>query len=374
LLAPFGFYGWGNIGDEATLQGFAKVVGSARQPFQVWVAAQNPKHTAKVEPTFRYFHSNARPWLRSWLRYRTSARVIAGGTPIMDCLGEWPLSDLVPLVDEARASGKPLAFVGSGTERLERDTSRRIVGELFAPIVRFWTVRSEPDEARLLEYGVPASRVSVAADMAWLLEPVSGDWGAEQLSAWDIPRGRLVGVNLMNERPVRERHPELFEVMGQWLDQLVESHDAWILFFCNDARNGVGFDRAAALRALSAMKRRDRTFLLPNTYWPPQRMMSLLANCYMNVSMRYHFCMFSALQGVPFVALQRSDKVVDLCGDLAWPYGLDLGGLDAEKLLELYETIDSRYEHSVQHLRSRIPDLRRRATRNIDALDMLIEP
>ena len=45
-------------------------------------------------------------------------------------------------------------------------------------------------------------------------------------------------------------------------------------------------------------------------------MMSLIANCRLTLGMRYHFCLFSALQDVPFVALQRSDKVADLCWDL----------------------------------------------------------
>jgi polysaccharide pyruvyl transferase WcaK-like protein len=48
-------------------------------------------------------------------------------------------------------------------------------------------------------------------------------------------------------------------------------------------------------------------------------MMSIVACCTLTISMRYHFCMFSALQQVPFIAIERSTKLSDLCSDLDWP-------------------------------------------------------
>ena len=48
LVAPFGFYGWGNIGDEATLQGFARLMAGSPPKPRVWVASQNPRHTARA--------------------------------------------------------------------------------------------------------------------------------------------------------------------------------------------------------------------------------------------------------------------------------------------------------------------------------------
>lgn len=372
LFAPFGFYGWGNIGDEATLQGFARLLSRSPQRFRVWVGSHNPRHTARVEPSFQYFHAAVSDWRRLWADYRASAVVVAGGTPIMDCLGDWPLCEVVPLVEEANHRGRPIVFVGSGTERLQREESRRIIADRVAPIVRSWTVRSEPDEARLIEYGVPPERVRVAADMAWLLELVSPDWGRQQLRSWGVSTtGRLVGVNLMNEKPVRDRHPHLFQTIAGFLDNLVENCGVSILFLANDVRETIGLDRAATLQTLAAMKHRDRTFLAPNEYWPPNKMMSLIANCDVTVSMRYHFCLFSALQGVPFIALQRSDKVADLCWDLDWSFGTDLNGLGVEDLIALYEALDSQRPAAVNHLSARIPLLRERASGNMIALESL---
>ena len=372
LLAPFGFYGWGNIGDEATLQGFAQLVDRSPHRFRVWVGSHNPRHTARVEPSFRYFYHPFSDWTRRWANYRTSAVVVAGGTPIMDCHGDWPLDEVVPLIEAAHHRGRPIVFVGSGTERLQRKESRRIMADRVAPIVRYWTVRSEPDEARLIEYGVPPERVRVAGDMAWLLEPVSSDWGRQQLESWGVSTaGRLVGVNLMNEKPVRDRYPQLVRTIAEFLDDLVENFDVSILFLANDVRETVGLDRATTLQTLGVMKHRDRTFLAPNEYWSPQKMMSLIANCDVTVSMRYHFCLFSALQGVPFLSLNRSDKVADLCWDLEWPFETGLNELRACDLVEKFDRIHRDPASANSLLRKQVPVLRARAEANMISLNLL---
>jgi hypothetical protein len=68
-------------------------------------------------------------------RRRPRAHVIVGGTPIMDVLGHWPLSELVPHIEWAARREKPVGFVGTGTERLHRDDSRRLMREVLAPRV-----------------------------------------------------------------------------------------------------------------------------------------------------------------------------------------------------------------------------------------------
>jgi polysaccharide pyruvyl transferase WcaK-like protein len=372
LLVPFGFYGWGNIGDEATLQGFARLVNRSPYRFRVWVGSHNPRHTARVEPSFRYFYHPFNDWTRRWANYRIAAVVVAGGTPIMDCHGDWPLDEVVPLIEAAHHRGRPIVFIGAGTERLQRKESRRIMADRVAPIVQYWTVRSEPDEARLIEYGVAPERVCVAGDMAWLLEPVSSDWGRQQLESWGVSTaGRLVGVNLMNEKPVRDRHPQLFRLIAEFLDDLVENFGVSILFLSNDVRETIGLDRAATLQTLGMMKHRDQTFLAPNEYWSPEKMMSLIANCDVTVSMRYHFCLFSALQGVPFLSLNRSDKVADLCWDLKWPFETGLDELKACDLVEKFDRIHRDSASANSLLRKQIPVLRARAETNMISLNLL---
>lgn len=42
LVAPFVFYGWGNIGDESTLQGFARLLAKGPVRATAWVGSRAP--------------------------------------------------------------------------------------------------------------------------------------------------------------------------------------------------------------------------------------------------------------------------------------------------------------------------------------------
>jgi len=61
-------------------------------------------------------------------------------------------------------------------------------------------------------------------------------------------------------------------------------------------------------------------------------MMSIIGQCKLTISTRYHFCLFSAVQGTPFLPLKRSDKLIDLSEDLAWPHGCTIRELDSDLL------------------------------------------
>lgn len=375
LVVPFGFYGAGNIGDESTLQGFARLVARSGNGTRVRVASRNPVHTARIEPSFKYYRAighDPRSW---WARYQSEAYAIVGGTPIMDVLGAWPLSEVAPLVSAARAEGKPIVFVGTGTEGLQQEESRRIISGVLAPAVKHWSVRSASDRKRLVSYGVSPDQVTVAADLAWSLEPVSPDFGRQYLKRLGVNGDQpLFGVNVNNEGFVLEQAPHLFETIARGMDVLVEKYDAKILFLCNEVREDESFDKAAARQVLARMRHRDRAVFVPNEYWSPQQMLSLIGNCRATLSTRYHFCLFSALQGVPFIAIKRSDKVGDLCWDMNWPYEVSLSAAEAPRLLDMFSEIEVRRQSLVRSLGERVLLMRKRAFTNMAALKVLEQP
>jgi polysaccharide pyruvyl transferase WcaK-like protein len=372
LIVPFGFYGWGNIGDEATLQGFARLVGSRRPRSPAWIASRNPAHTARVEPSFRYYAAEGRDLRARWAQYRSDAVAFAGGTPIMDGLGEWPLAVVAPLVEAAAERGRRVAFVGIGTEGLHRTASRDLVAKRLAPHVEQWTVRSIHDRARLTSWGVSPDRVTVAADMAWMLPPATTDFGRGHLGALHVrDDASIVGVNVNNEAVILEREPQFFETLASFLDDLIEARGVHVLFFCSEIRPDPEYDHASAQRVRAAMRHGPATTIFPNQYWSPQQLQSLIACCQLVLSTRYHVCLFSALQQVPFVALQRSDKVRDLCTDIEWPHGLTLGNIRSAALHEHAERIEREPAAARAHLLKMAEDRRQDSQKNQAALDAL---
>lgn len=320
LVLPFGFYGAGNIGDEATLKGFARLLALTGVSARVSVASRNPSHCAQVEPAFGYFSPGGRDPRRYWAKLMASAHAIVGGTPIMDVLGGWPLCELTPLVQAMDRWKTPMTFIGVGVESLRLAQSRQIVADEIAPRVKHWTVRSDRDRERLITFGVPEEVVTTTADLAWLIEPAPAGFGLEQLKEWGIEfRGPLIGVNLVNENSVFDERPDLADQLAVALDGFIENLGAEVIFLSNEVREDSTFDKAAAGRVMAQMKYANHAVLAPNKYFSPQEMMSVIGCCCLTLSMRYHFCLFSALQQVPFIAIERTDKISDLCWDLEWP-------------------------------------------------------
>lgn len=372
LVAPFGFYGWGNIGDEATLNGFARLLQDTGFPARADIGSQNPRHTSRVEPRFAYFNAQGRDWRRSWAKFRAQAHALVGGTPIMDVLGKWPLNEVRQHVLAASRHRRPMVSVGIGTEELRTEKARALVRQDLAPRVRHWSVRCERDAQRLREYGVPAERVTVAADMAWLIPPADAEFGRRQLADWGLPPGpRVIGINMVDENQMLSGNPALVDAIAQGLDELVRREDVRLLFLANEVRQEPGFDTAAAGLILRQMKHREQAVLAPAHYFAPREMMSIIACCAATLSMRYHFCLFSALQGTPFVAIERSGKVRDLSWDLGWSGRIAPEQLTAEALVAQLAGQWSDPAAAAAHLSRGQATLRERALRNVEALAAL---
>jgi polysaccharide pyruvyl transferase WcaK-like protein len=129
--------------------------------------------------------------------------------------------------------------------------------------------------------------------------------------------------------------------MAVTLDALIEEFDARVLFLCAEVRRDDEFDYAAAEKVRGRMKRSEGAFILPPEYLSPRQIMAIIGCCDLVISMRYHVCLFSATQGVPFVAIERSDKLSDLCTDLGWhmrvgmPFDVNTGPLEHGRRLLL---------------------------------------
>jgi polysaccharide pyruvyl transferase WcaK-like protein len=372
LVVPFGFYGCGNIGDEATLNGFASLVARLSPSTHVSICSRNPSHTAQTEPTFRYFGSSGID-VRRWLaKITASAHVFAGGTPVQDVLGDWPLCEVAPLVQASDQQGVPLTFVGVGVEGLRHDRSRKILAERIVPRVRHWSVRSARDRERLLSWGVSSEAVTVAADMAWLIDPVSDGFGTNLLARLGVGRQQLlIAVNLVNENHIFDKQPELVAAFATGLDVLIEKTDARVVFVAQEVRDEPTFDTASALRVKACMARGDRAIVVPTEYFSPRQLMSIIGCCDLSISMRYHFCLLTSLQGKPFIAIQRTDKLADLCWDLGWDAATRPADTTADSLIEHGLQLLTDGTVSQGQLKRRVEGMRERALNNLVALEAL---
>ena len=172
--------------------------------------------------------------------------LLIGGTPVMEGWGlEWPLGANAGKLQLCHELQKSVAALGVGVDQLEDPEALQMFQEYYLPIAS-WSVRSRHCKRSLLEMGVPAEKVVVGADWAWLLDPrIETEWADEQLRKSGATTSRLpIGINLVNE--IWKDNLQMKKVWGALLDRLIEKYDAQVFFFCNESREGEYFDQAAA--------------------------------------------------------------------------------------------------------------------------------
>jgi polysaccharide pyruvyl transferase WcaK-like protein len=365
IVVPWGIFGAGNIGDESMLQGFARIISQIPGIKKIQVASRNPAQTARAEPSLRYYKYKGLSLSQKLLINRSRVCLIVGDTPITDEVGDWPLEELALLVGYARRKRKIVVFIGIGTEPLQAKKSERIVSRILAPNVAAWSVRSDFDRDRLIGYGVAPENISVAADMAWLVEDAASDFGKEFLSRLnrDIS-GPLLGVNATNFAYIERLNRNWFKELAAFLDWLIQTRNISVLFLCNEIRCDERFDQSAGKRVLDHMRHQNRAFLCPNRYFTPQEMLSLIGCCWMTLGMRYHFLVFSAMKGVPFIGINRSAKMDDLCSDMEWPFCLSLPEFCLSRVQHAFSEIENTKEKYTAHLRHYSDIMRKRALLN----------
>ena len=222
--------------------------------------------------------------------------------------------------------------------------------------------------------GASDDAITVAADMAWLIDPVTNVFGREQLARLGVDLQRpLVAVNVVNENNVFDHQPHLVDELASALDSVIQQMDARAIFLAQEVRDEPTFDTAAATRVIARMTLSDRAVLIPNEYYSPRELMSIIDCCALSISMRYHFCVLTALQGVPFIAIERTDKLSDLCWDLEWRAALKTSEIEAKTLINHAQRLTEDTGAVRAGLRRRARAMRDRSLRNVLALSALRE-
>ncbi len=379
-LLVTGHYGFGNTGDEAILA--ALVAGLRRRlpAVRIVVLSGDPDQT-------RHRHGvNAVPW-RDPLSIAEEVRrcnlvVIGAGGLFQDYDGVEAGTLLTPRHGGitfyagpailAALAGKPVALYGLGCGPLDSEEGRRIVAAVGRAAARI-SVRDEGSRALLTALGVPAARITLSADPAFLLAP-------ERIRPEDVligmgiePRAPIVGVAL---RPWSHGvEPEAWErEVAAGLDLFVEKTRGSLLFVpFGKSPSSDDDDLALASRVRKRLRHSDRAAVLSGLLSPSDTA-ALIGGCDLVVGMRLHSAVFAISSAVPPVAIAHDPKVESLlarCGlsELVLP----IGELSARTLAEKMELADAERDRFRATLASAASEQRRLAEEDLEALAALAE-
>ncbi len=382
-----GYYGHGNLGDEAILEAMLAGLREARPDVEVTVVSGHPERTV-AHHSVRAVHE------RDWTALidaagASDAIVLGGGGLFHDYFGtdentlftraHWGLSYCAAFPTLASWFDRPFMLYAVGVGPLRSGDGAKFTRLTFERADRA-TLRDEASAALVRSMGAATERVSVTADPAFLLTSSPADRVQAVLREAGVPAGkRLVAVAV---RPWEKTVPA-----DQWqaplaaaLDQLVTDGSTAIVFvpFQSGQDAGLTDDRAASERVHRLMKHAGAA-TIAGAIDRPADAQGLFAGADLVIAMRLHAAILAANAETPIVAIAYDPKVRHVMDQLGLgDYALDLEHLTAPALVERANAAAANRAGIRRSLGERVPALRTAATRNttvhVDLLDRPWQP
>jgi len=354
-----GYFGFGNVGDEALL---AAMVGAwrARLPdLQVTVTSAAPTHTASQHDVTAVGRTDLPAIIRALAK--ADLLVSGGGSLLQDATGPWTIPYYLGIVSLALLRGCPVFLYAQGIGpvggRLGRFLIRLLVNR--ADCV---TVRDSDSAAELRRLGVLRPPLEVTADAVFTLKPTGTARGRAFLlqEAPAAAGSPVIGVSLRDWQPGVPP-----EAMAAALDGLAAETGALLLFIPMHYPADHELSRAVAAKVYHpavVMSRRLAT----------QDLLDMCSALDMMVGMRLHSLIFAALGGVIPVGISYDPKIDAFLSALGLEAATSVKGFSPQEFLA--RALPAWWQRDKLALRLAVPvaELRQKAEHNADLLVSLL--
>jgi len=315
-----GYFGFGNVGDEAIL---ATVIKELKDKHVVPVVLSlNPERTAQLHNVDSCREKMLS--LRFWRNFLESRMLIfAGGgrygkaTIRRMCMLALLAKALVKRV-EFRAIGvypyewNGLPLIANSPKPFNDPLTRALVRVAFG-LADKASVRDDFSR-RVLSLSGVIREIDLEEDLAFKLGPSDLETSLSILAKHNvnIQHKPIVGINLRTLHPsVRDN---IVKVMASFLDWLIESHNAEVLFvpFGYGSIRGRFFDDdlIIAEELERSMKQSSKLKVLKEER-KPQDILSIFRFFNLFIGMRFHSIIFSTMMKVPTIAIIYDTKTVE---------------------------------------------------------------
>ncbi len=356
-LVISGYYGYGNIGDEAILAALITELRRRHPEAELTVLSSAPEATSaqyEVEAVSRW----SLPAI--WRALRGADLLISGGGGlIQDTTSTMSPLYYLGILRLARLTGTPYMIFAQGLGPLRCTLTRWATARCFRRAAAI-TVRDEQSAHLLADLGVTSPPAAVTADPALLLEPCAPEHARELLATYALAADRpLIGVSLRSWPQA-----ELVTPAAALIRHLRESLAAQVLLIPFQPEQ----DLALAWRLASEAGGQVAILDQPIS---PLELLGIITQLGLLVSMRLHGLIFAAARQVPALALGYDPKVAAFAARAGQPL-IELPGLSTDSLArEASRLWETRAERASQRQEA-AQRLRQAAAVNFDILANLL--
>jgi polysaccharide pyruvyl transferase CsaB len=317
-----GYYGFGNIGDEAILASTLSILHQINEEIEVTVIGGDSEFLEKQYDVQAISWDDDRSTIDA---IRTNDSVILGGGGLINDYWGFEPSNLISPSKGGLASylsipffaylaGKPCMLLSAGVgpfSRAGKDPSIAQSLNLFE-ILSVRDRYSSHQLTRILDAANITRQVEILIDPAFKIEPIETTKCQEIFRHLSI-HNEIVGVNLRfwGNRLMQD---ELEETIAGALDQyLEENRESVCLFipFQSVACERLTDDLAVLSNVRDLMLHSERVLLLDQQV-TPEEACNLISRCGLFIGMRYHANLFALKSGVPSLGLVYDPKIREL--------------------------------------------------------------
>ena len=293
-----GYYGFSNAGDEAMLTAIIGALRAERQDVEITVMSGKPEITAEKHGVNSIHRFNPLKIFKAMLS--TDLLLSGGGSLLQDVTSKRSIIYYLSILLLAKLLGKEVMLYAQGIGPINSSVAR-ILTKNVCRKADLITVRDDGSYDELLEMGLPSDRILVTADAVFSL----------LADRRDIGRQILLENGLEGDKPIigiAVRHwtgeQRFMQVFADAAFKLRKQHNAYIVFVPLQFPADTNIAQEIAL----LMPDRTDTIILKEGY-TTEEYVSLISNLDFLIGMRLHALVFSALAGVPFLAVSYDPKV-----------------------------------------------------------------
>ncbi len=291
-----GYFGFGNLGDEAILQTVHQSICSVSDEIDITVLSKNPAETHSrygYRAINRFDLFKVRKALKN-----CSALVSGGGSLLQDHTSTRSLFYYLSIIRLARRYGKKVMIFANGIGPVEKPANRRRVRDAIesADVV---TLRDPYSLTELREMGVTREDIMVTADPVFTMEPLPSPSDDALLREAGIPTDRpYMIVSVRNAGRFAEHCAE----MADFCDIVCETRGLNIVFIVMQQSEDLEISEkiASLMRSPSCIVRSVRT---------TDALMRIIGGAEIALAMRLHTLIFAARCAVPTAGIIYDPKV-----------------------------------------------------------------
>ncbi len=299
-----GYYGFGNIGDEAILAALLSRLKREFSHVKSTVLSHCPRLTAQLHQAETINRWN--PWQLRRALMKSTVFVLGGGGLLQDRTSQRSLAYYLGLIEWAKRYKKPVYLLGQGIGPLRRATSKSRLLSTLAK-VELIVVRDRESYKELLSLGLAESRVVLGQDLALLLgEHVTSavKTRAEESHLCVVLRSGLT--------------PAQLTMLAEVLDQIHAGMGISTLvvpFFRTQ-------DLSACRNLITAMRAPSKLLDPSEMVWPD--LFTILGQSRALIGMRLHSLILALSAQVPFLAINYDPKIARFANQVRELSGLCL--------------------------------------------------